>query len=1295
MHYFYWVEYRIQNTEYRMILMRYFISILLTVLTVHWLPGQELPAAYRAYIEKYPVAPALGRQDSLFLMNIAEKQVPEYLRSLTLPPVVDNSELPYLRPVFEQVAPSCGQAAMVGYNFTYEMACLRDQPAQFPQTQYPSHFVYNFQNGGNAWYGVSYFHSIEILRLCGTMNSFDYGDYYDDGKRWINGYNVYYNGMFNRVKGVKSIRTGTTEGINALKHWLHDHMGEQTHGGVASFYACPPYNAGFLNDTTPEGGKHVVFEFYPIASHAMTIVGYNDSIRWDYNNDGQYTNHIDLNNDGIIDPRDWEIGGVKFVNSHGVAAQDSGFCYIMYKCLSETFENGGIWNREVHILDIDPNYQPLMTYKVTLKHDYREKVKILAGISSDITDVAPEWIMDFPIIDYQGSDHFMQGNDDDEAQKSLQFGLDVTPLLSYIQPGEPARFFFMVDENDPMQEGTGQITAFSVMDYTDTRDEIVSTETPAMLQNNSRTIVSVVHSPEFGKVGVTTDALPPFIAGTPYSSQLTAAGGAAPYAWDPVYHYSMEQSNENFPDFHEIQVLNNATIDTIMPVALGFGFPYYGEIYDTVYMHINGHLQFDDAELPWPYMMEPVLHFRSNRIIAPMTHMRFTITPADGDGGWMDFTDSTATFRWKLSWMDNPGSSELNFAARIHKNGDIGFIYGSSTLQGIPWLGGISAGNKKDYANSPLSGAEMIQPGKKISYYYRPLPDIFDLSESGLITGQVNDDNFIYDLGVRVTDVSGISAVKSFELTSGPYLDFTVNAGGDEKVDYGDTVLLDVVVRNGSTMTLSNAVIELSTVDFFLDITDDFCDPGTLAPGQVVTIPQALSFIVSTEVPDHRDLLLNATLSSTEKTWNKELILKANAPDVRLNQVFVDDEDGRLDPGDTRPLMIPMQNNGHSAIDGLVATLYSMDPEVIILENPVQNYGTIGKGSSVTRPYMLQAQESTPNGFIAQLILSVNSTQGLQWQDTISLKIGKTPVLVVDMDPGFHSGPIILSRLHDLDVICEYDYTIPVHTENFQSIFVCLGFQNSNHILTLGDGTRLAGYLSNGGNLYMEGRKTWRDDPGTPIQPMFSLTTVSTVGVYDTINGLDGTFTQGLSLENEAATPFSFYYLEPAGNAFSILQDNSSLQSCAIAYDEGSYKTIGALFELGTMSGIPPTSKWDLLIAYLEFFGIDYEPVGVEEAWGHGGMGAWRLWPNPVSSQLTVGSWQSAVSGLRSAVSGRRSPVGFSIYDLFGRNVLEIGNITSFPYTFDISGLSPGMYLLRIVEEDGLETSLKFLKVSR
>jgi hypothetical protein len=1268
--------------------MRKVITIFLILISFTSGFAQELPAAYRAYNQRFPEGPALNNRDSLYLMNIPEKTMPEYLLSSPLPPLVDNSTRPYLRPVFSQVGASCGQAAMIGYNFTYEMAYRRDQPADIPQTQYPTHFTWNFQNGG-GWYGVSYFHSLEILRLCGCMNVYDYGDYYDDGSRWINGYDRYYNGMFNRIKGVYSIRTGTAEGLLALKHWLFDHMGEGDAGGVASYYANTPWNSKFLNDTTPEGGKYVVTAWYPSATHAMTIVGYNDSIRWDYNYDHQYTNNIDLNGDSILDPRDWEIGAFKFVDSHGPGELDSGYCYLMYKCLAETFESGGVWNQAVHILDIDENYQPLVTYKVTLKHNYRQKVKVLAGVSRDTTDIAPAWIMDFPIINYQGGNRYLQGQDTADYLQYLEFGLDITPLLSHLQPGEPAKFFLIVDENDPYFEGEGEINSFSVMDYTSGVQEIHSTETPVIMENNSRTSVSVIYFPVFDLVEITTDTLPLYSVNEPYSYQLAADGGTPPYSWDPQYQYRIEQSMDNFPETDSNQVLFSAATDSIVPVALGFSFPYYGILYDTVYMHINGHLQFDHSQLPWPYMQEPDIYFRGNRVITPMNHTFFTIMPADGDGGWFEADDTSAVFRWKLSWSSTPAATDLNFAVKIFQNGNIEFFYGSTTLEGIPWIGGISAGNNTDFIESPVSGSGQVPAGQKISFIYRPFPLQLNFSENGLLTGTLTADDFIYDLAFRATDRSGISATKTLQFSSGPYLFFTVHDNGDDQIDYGDTVILDLEVRNNSLDTLHNALVGLTTNNPFVEMPDQTCLAGTLLPGQAITVPGAFTFTVSLDVPDQSNLLFNTNLTTSEKVWHKELIFAANAPDLKLSQVIIADNDnGWLDPGETAPMMITLQNTGHAAIDGVSAELIPLGEEVNVLENPVQVFGMLGKGASVTRAYTLQAEDTTPNGLITHLILAVETMPGLQSQDSIKLKIGRTPVLVIDMGPNNYSGPDILAQLNELNVINEYGYRIPYRIDNYQSLFVCLGYHFSNHELTWGEGKKLADYLDNGGRIYMEGRKTWKDDPWTPVYPKFFLNPAGSVTIFDTLTGVDGTFIQGFSLLNEAINPFSFYYIEPISPAFTILQDNDNLKACAIAYDAGNYKTIGTLFEFSTLTGLPPTTARDLMLKYLEFFDIAVNPIWIEERPDLAGGLDLYVYPNPASRQLTVSSQQSAVGSQRSAVR-------LTITDLFGRRIKEFDNLISIPYLIDVSDLMDGLYILQVIGEDGETASAKFLKISQ
>ena len=1251
------------------------------------LAGQEIPEAYRNYNAKYPSGPVMTNRDAALLRSLPEKKVPETAVRDQLPAIVDNSTLPYLRPVFLQEGPSCGQAAMVGYNFTYEMACKRDQPALFPQTQYPTHFTWNFQNGGDGWYGVSYFHSVEILRMCGCMNSYDYGGFFDDGRRWINGYNLYNNGMYNRVRQMYRINTSTEEGILALKHWLYNHMGEQEHGGVASYYANVPWNAVFLNDTTPEGGKYVVTWWYPLASHAMTIVGYNDSIRYDYNGDGQYTNTIDLNNDQVIDPRDWEFGGVKFVNSHGTGSQDSGFCYMMYKVLAEKFETGGIWNQEVHILDVDEDYLPLMAFKVKIKHTNRGKIKVMAGVSQDTSDISPAWMMDFPMINYQGGNHFMQGNDTLESLKTLEFGLDVTPLLGHLESGMPAKFFLVVDEDDPGYQGDGQILSFSVMDYTGSEQEYVSDDIPVDIENNSISMASVMFSPDFEIITITTDSLPPFVVDEPYSFQLGAAGGRIPYSWEIAGQYTVEQSTATMPGVDEFLVLDSAEDDTIMAVALGFDFPFYGGTYDTVFMHINGHLQFSGDQIPWPYMMEPELMFRSIPMIAPLSYAGLTIMPAEGDGGWVETSDTAAIFRWKLSAEGNLGTTDINFTVKLEEDGTIGFIYGPSTLGGFGWLAGLSAGNKTDYLVSPYSGQPQIPPGTSVTFRYQSLPGTFQLSENGLLSGTPHSDDRIHDVAVRVTDRSGISVARDFQLTSGPYIYLSVMPGNDDQVFYGDTVSLQLTLVNGGTEILENPFISLSTSDPFIIFQDSQCQTGTIPAGESVSVTDAFSFVVSTFIPDHSDIQFETVLDASGRSWVKDLVLQSNAPGLFLERNEIGDEDNRLSPGETAPLLATLRNSGHAAIDQVMSELVSLSPEVVVSGTTVQDFGSIGKGASVTRSFTLTADDSTPSGTPVTLILTTTSASGIGRQDTIEMKVGKTPVMVIDMAVDKNSGPVIFSLLQELNVIADYDYSITPKIFDYESLFICLGYYYQNHLLTLGEGTLIANYLDAGGKVYLESRTTWKDDPGTPAQPKFNIQWAGNITPFDTITGIDTAFAAGLAFINEAIHPFSFYYLDAIPPAFPILEDNNTHFPCAVAYDAGNYKTIGALFEFGTQPGIPSGASTELLTRYLEFFGIDVNPIGTDEINLRKDETELLIYPVPASNLIHI--------NILDPVSRKPSPViptSLFVINLYGQTVMQIEDIQSFPFALDISALSPGLYFLRMVDEKGHSGTSKFIK---
>ncbi len=84
------------------------------------------------------------------------------------------------------------------------------------------------------------------------------------------------------------------------------------------------------------------------------------------------------------------------------------------------------------------------------------------------------------------------------------------------------------------------------------------------------------------------------------------------------------------------------------------------------------------------------------------------------------------------------------------------------------------------------------------------------------------------------------------------------------------------------------------------------------------------------------------------------------------------------------------------------------------------------------------------------------------------------------------------------------------------------------------------------------------------------------------------------------------------------------------------------------------------------------------------------VYPNPAWKQLAVNSQQSAVNSQQSAVGGQQYtancqlPTAYlSITDLYGREMMKIEKIPLFPYQVDISGLPDGMYVLRLISDDG------------
>lgn len=952
----------------------------------------------------YPDLVPLTEQQQARLAAVEEVKAPLIRGHLTLPVTVDNSALPYFRPLFVQSGLECGQASSIGLGLTYELDAKRNLPANVSQNQYATYFTYDYLNqGANA--GVSFLESWEIVKRVGNPTVYDYGGLSAGGPtRWMTGYNLYYNAMHNRITDVGVIYINSPEGINNLKSWIYNHMGSSTPGGVAHFYS----QFGAVNDQLPAGtplaGQYVVTAWGPSPNHAMTILGYNDSICFDYNGDGQYTNNLDINGDGILDVRDWEIGGFKVANTYGNVSNwaNQGFAWATYKSFAENPSSGGIWNNAAYIAYAKQNLEPRLTMKVTLKHTSRNKLKVVAGVAGNISATEPEVTLNLPILDYQGGDLYMQGGST-EADKTIELGLDATPLLSEITSGQPARFFLMVQENDPSNQATGQIVSFDLIDYNSGSTLIPGGFSNVPLVENGTTTLSIPATISFNNPGITTASLPEAKIYEPYTKQLNVSGGTSPYKWRMAIDYSETGSASVMPNGNAQALSVNNSSSGYATLQLPFPFPYYGKSYTTIYPHVDGYMMFEDHPVPWPYIIFEKTFFRNTRCISPYMGKPLVMMSSEGDGIWYQGSPDSAMIRWRLSVYGNTSGTELNFAVTLFPDGQIRFYYGTmNSSSSMRWISGLSNGDGLNYHFTSITDT-LAQPANNSSFLFttQPYPTEMSLSSDGVFSGTPQKSYTNLPLKFYVEDNNFLFSTRTLNFnTKGVEINYLVDAGGDSLIEYGETVHLTPVLKNVSNTTLHNVVMHLAVNDPFISLSDSLEPIGTLNPGQSVSFPDAFTFGVSNFIPDGHLLSVAGQLTATEDNFNRTVQMPASSAVPVVASVSVSDGNNNiLMPGESGNLLVTLQNKGGSVATNLITTLAVIDPYITIQQGTALA-DTLGANESQVFSFPIMVSSSCPEGHIALAGLSLEGDKDVTLDDTVFFNIGP---IVEDFETGTYT----------------------------------------------------------------------------------------------------------------------------------------------------------------------------------------------------------------------------------------------------------------------------------------------------
>lgn len=439
--------------------------------------------------------------------------------------------------------------------------------------------------------------------------------------------------------------------------------------------------------------------------------------------------------------------------------------------------------------------------------------------------------------------------------------------------------------------------------------------------------------------------------------------------------------------------------------------------------------------------------------------------------------------------------------------------------------------------------------------------------------------------------VSAISVMSP----AGPYVIaeslFASGSGnGNQIPEYNENVSLSVRLTNAGMQSSSNLVVVLSSSDPYVRILDSVQVHSGLLPSASDTLLSAFSVEIAPCVPDQHLAAFQISVRSAQDTLDFVRTLAISAPVLTMTAAQVIDStgngNGMADPGETLTLRWTFLNEGQADASQFRLKVVPLTPYVHFPS--VSTYASIHPhNTSLTLDQPAYMSASAPLGYRTMIQVILETDSCIYLIDTIEVRIGRSPVVVIDLDPNTSSGPAITQAIQDNGVQVDYVTSVPANLSPYQAAFVCLGIYSQNHQLTQSQGTTLASFLNSGGRLYMEGGDTWAYDPKTPVHNMFYINGLGD-GAADlsTIAGVASTFTTGMSFIYNGEENW-IDRIAPTGSAFTIFNNSSPAYTTGVAFANATYKTIGVSHEFSGMSnGTLPSTRVNLMKEYLTFFGL-------------------------------------------------------------------------------------------------------------
>jgi hypothetical protein len=266
------------------------------------------------------------------------------------------------------------------------------------------------------------------------------------------------------------------------------------------------------------------------------------------------------------------------------------------------------------------------------------------------------------------------------------------------------------------------------------------------------------------------------------------------------------------------------------------------------------------------------------------------------------------------------------------------------------------------------------------------------LTEGSLFLTVTKHDRYPYLASVPVqkpnTFIGYVASVVDDDTTS------TSEGNGDGFASPGESVELQVRVKNFSSSPASSVVATLTSVDPLVTITDATETIGSVPVDSLRWTQDDFDFTVDYAARDAHVLTFGLEVSSGPDQWHSIIEIPVKAPDHVASgyTLYNAGGNGLFDPGETVQVSVRLQNDGSMDGENVVAQLRSLSPFVSVSDTSAI-YGTIVQGNFVENTsdrFTISSLSDTYQGHQAVFLLSTLGNGGMRDTTYITVQVGTT-----------------------------------------------------------------------------------------------------------------------------------------------------------------------------------------------------------------------------------------------------------------------------------------------------------------